>query len=303
MAGENRLTTRRAVLHGLGAAVAASALPACATLGGREADALAALETRAGGRLGVAILDTASGRSTGHRSDERFGLCSTFKLPLAAVILADIDAGRLRADQFVRYGRADMVAHAPVTTKHLDQGGMTVIDLAEAGQVTSDNVAANLLIRLIGGPDAFTQRLRAIGDPVTRLDRYEPALNLVLPGEVNDTTTPLAMARLLAGMLTGNVLSPASRERLLGWMVATQTGARRIRAGLPAAWRAGDKTGTASDDRGRMVNKYNDVAIVWPPGRPPLIVTAYYDGPGVFGTTRPEDEAVLAQVGMIAARS
>lgn len=279
------------------AGLAAFPLGGCATTAVRS-DEVAALEARSGGRLGVAILDTASGRFTGHRADERFGMCSTFKLPLAALVLAEIDAGRLNGDEIVRYAQADMVPHAPVTGKHLDTG-LSILALAEAAQVTSDNPAANLLIRRLGGPEAITARLRAWGDPITRLDRYETAMNLVLPGEVHDTTSPRAMAMLAARILAGDVLSTASRARLVGWMVETNTGLKRIRAGLPAAWRAGDKTGTALHDA--MNDKVNDVAIAFPPGRPALVVAAYYDGPARSQTLPTQAEAVLAEVGRIAA--
>ncbi len=291
-----RALSRRGVLAAMAGVLSACATPSRA--GPFSAD-LKALETRAGGRLGVSVLDTATGASIGHRADERFGMCSTFKLPLAAMMLREADAGRIPLDRRVSYTQADMVPYAPVTGPNLAQGHMTVGALAEAAQVTSDNVAANLLLALIGGPAGFTQILRTLGDAETRLDRLEPEMNLVPPGEVRDTTTPAAMARLTARLLTGDALTPASRARLSGWMEATTTGAKRIRAGLPAGWRAGDKTGTAIADV--MVNKYNDVAIAWPPGRAPIVVAAYYDAPGQFETMRDEDQAVLADVGRIAA--
>jgi beta-lactamase class A len=259
--------------------------------------AFAELERRAGGRLGVGVLDTATSRVAGHRLDERFGMCSTFKLPLAGVILAEIDAGRLRADQWVAYTQADIVYHAPVTGPNLARGGMTVLALAEAAQKTSDNVAANLLLTLLGGPAGFTARLRALGDPVTRLDRLEPRMNLVKPGEVNDTTSPRAMAQLVHRLVTGDTLTPASRDTLLRWMIDTTTGMRRLRGGFPATWIAGDKTGTA--EMIGMPNKVHDIAIAWPPGRAPLIVTCYYEAPVTFDGTRPQDEAVHAEVGRI----
>jgi beta-lactamase class A len=224
--------------------------------------ALADLERSTGGRLGVAFLDTGSGQTTGHRQGERFAMCSTFKLPLAAAILREIDQGRLRADQWVAYGKADMVSHAPVTTQHLERGGMAVAALAEATQTTSDNPAANLLLKLIGGPAGFTAILRTTGDTTTRLDRFEPALNHVTGQDMRDTTTPTAMARTTAHLLTSEWLSATARDTLAAWMVATTTGKQRIRAGLPADWRAGDKTGTASAPH--MRDKYNDVAITWP---------------------------------------
>lgn len=261
---------------------------------------LARLEKRTGGRLGVALLDTGTGALTGHRLHERFGMCSTFKLPLAAAILRKVDEGSLRLDQWVPFTQADIVPHAPVTQQHLTQGGMTVQALAEAAQTTSDNVAANLLLKLLGGPAGFTSMLRAAGDTVTRLDRIEPAMNDVPRGEVRDTTTPQAMAQTVARQLTGGWLSSNATTLLTGWMVATQTGTKRLRAGLPPTWRAGDKTGTAMAPG--MPDKYNDIAIAWPPGRAPIIVAAFFETRVAHGgRMRDEDQAVLAQVGRIAA--
>ncbi len=265
-----------------------------------DLQALAALERKVGGRLGVALLDTGSGQMVGHRLNERFGMCSTFKMPLAAAILREVDQGHLRHDQWVPYGAADAVAHAPVTQKHLQRGGMTVVALAEAAQTTSDNVAANLLLKLIGGPAGFTANLRAAGDAITRLDRYEPHMNHVKGPDERDTTTPAAMARTTEQLLTTNWLSSASRELLIGWMVATTTGELRLRAGLPNNWRSGDKTGTGMAPG--MPDKYNDVAIAWPPGKAPLIISAFYETARPHkGGMRDEDQAVLAEVGRIAA--
>lgn len=287
--------------HVLAATIGFFAAPAFARARGRDAeDDLKALESRAGGRLGVCILDCASGRLTGNRLDERFAMCSTFKLPLAAVVLREADAGRLRLTDTLTFSEKDLVSHAPVTSKHLDVGHMTIGDLAEAAQRTSDNVAANLLLTKLGGPAGFTRLLRETGDEVTRLDRMETALNLVLPGEVNDTTTPRAMADTVARFAVGDLLTPTSRERLIDWLVATTTGTKRIRAGLPAGWRAGDKTGTATADA--MTDKINDVAIAWPTGRTPIVVTAYFDAATRSQEISEKQEAVLAEVGRIAAQ-
>jgi len=261
--------------------------------------ALQALESRHGGRLGVAMLDTGTRRIAGHRLDERFALCSTFKLPLAAVVLREADQGRLQLSEVLPYTQKDMLSYAPVTGEHLKDGGMTVGALAEAAQVTSDNVAANLLLTRLGGPAAFTARLREMGDRLTRLDRMEPALNVVPPGDERDTTTPRGMAETLAAVATGDVLKPASRDLLIEWMVKTRTGDKRIRAGLPKDWRAGDKTGTITGDQ--TTDKCNDVAIAFPPGRGALVVTAFYDTGKHFKDIRDEDQAVLAQVGRLAA--
>jgi beta-lactamase class A len=264
------------------------------------ADTVSQIPLPGGGRLGFCLLDTANGEIMGNRVDERFAMCSTFKLPLAAAILQETDRGKLKLDQWVSYSQADMVAFAPVTGKNLEKGGMTVLALAEAAQKFSDNPAANLLMKLIGGPVGLTAILRGWGDDITRLDRTEPEMNRVLPGDARDTTTPRAMAKTMQHFLLGDVLSPASRALLISWMIATETGAKRIRAGLPGDWRAGDKTGTANGSH--VSNKYNDVAITWPPGKAPFIITSYYDTATRTEDMRDEDQAVLAEVGRIAAR-
>ena len=255
----------------------------------KTADSLKALEAKAGGRLGVAILDTKDGRFlAGNRIDERFALCSTFKVLLAAVALRE-----LPLTEVLPYTEKDLVANSPVTKENLGRGGgMTIAALAEATQTTSDNAAANLLIKRLGGPAILTAKLRALGDTVTRIDDYEPRMNLVLPGDVRNTTTPRAMAKTVAGL--------AGMDKLIDWMIATKTGTKRIRAGLPPNWRAGDKTGTGMSDA--MTDKYNDVAIVWPaPKRAPFVIAAYYDTPRHSADMRDEDQAVLAEVGRIAA--
>lgn len=261
-------------------------------------DALADIERKSAGRLGVCVLDTGSGRTLTRRAGERFAMCSTFKLPLAAAILREADRGKLKLDTFVPYTKADMIYHAPVTEPNLAKGGMTVAALAEAAQKQSDNPAANLLMKQLGGPAGFTQFFHALGDTVTRIDRYEPEMNRVVPGDERDTTTPSAMAATLAKILTGDVLAPASRDLLIQWMIDTETGAKRLRAGFPQGWRAGDKTGTGYDD---ISGKVNDVAIAWPPGKAPLIVTSYYNTAGPADDVSDEDQAVLAEVARIAA--
>lgn len=267
--------------------------------------ALAALERQNGGRLGVAALDTGSNRLGGHREDERFGLCSTFKLLLAAAVLQQVDAGRLAADRWVPFDGAARVPNSPVTDAHRAAGGMRLIELAHATQTTSDNLAANLLMRELGGdqgPQWLTQWLRERGDAVTRLDRWEPEMNNVPPGEVRDTSSPAAMARTAALLLNGTVLQPASRTLLQRWTEETQTGLKRLRAGLPKGWRAGDKTGTGW--RTGQPDKINDVAIVWPPGRAPWVIAAYYEAPAHNAPDlRPQDAAVLAAAARAVAKA
>ncbi|MEO0030581.1 MAG: class beta-lactamase [Pseudomonadota bacterium] len=262
-------------------------------------NALEKLEARVGGRLGAFVLDPAGARGFGWRAGERFAQCSTFKLSLAALALREIDAGRLNGAEVLPYSVLDILPNSPVAEAHAGKADLTILGMIEGAQTTSDNLCANLVLRRLGGPAALTQFWRDMGDTTSRLDRYETDLNAVAPGEVQDTTSPEAIARSAATFLLGPVLSPASRQTLLGWMMATQTGLARIRAGVPPSWRAGDKTGTALIPG--YSAKLNDIAVLYPPTGNPLVVTAFYEPPGDVQDMRPQDQAVLAEVGRIAA--
>ncbi len=296
------LTRRTALLTSL-AAIAASAAHAHAktpTLSGdRFAAEIQALEAKAGGRLGVAMISL-GGEARGHRLTERFALCSTFKLPLAAMVLWAADQGQIALSERLPYSKQDVLGNSPVTQARVGEGALSIEDLARAAQVTSDNTAGELLLRRLGGPSMLTAWLASQGDTTTRLDHYLDRLQLTSSPDGSDTTTPQAMARTILTLTTGDALSPASRAKLLAWMRATRTGERRLRAGLPSAWAMGHKTGTGINPGSS--NQINDIAIAFPPGQPPLALAVYYQAPGYFEAQRPEDEAVLAQAGSIAAR-
>lgn len=283
------MLTRRVFLIAGGAALAAAknARP-------DEAQrALADLQVRLGGRLGVFAKDTGTRRTIGHRQDDRFAMTSTFKVALAAAVLSRVDRGEHRLGDVLRFGRDDLVPYAPVIEANLGNCTLTIEQLCAAIVQVSDNVAANLLLPLVDGPQGLTRFIRTQGDRVTRLDRREVELNTNIEGDLRDTTTPAAMTGLLERLLLGKALSPASRARLTGWMETSTTGKARLRAGLPTAWRAGDKTGTGN----RAVN---DVAIAWPPRRPPILIAVYVDRAdrNVEGTS-----AAIAEVGRIVAKA
>lgn len=250
---------------------------------------LAALEHRRGGRLGVAILDTGGDARTAWRGDERFLMCSTFKLLLAAAVLKRVERGEEKLDRRIVFGKDVLLEYAPVTKLHVGPAGMTVAQLCEAAITLSDNTAANLLVASIGGSPGVTHYARTLDDTLTRLDHIEPFLNR--PDGENDTTTPRAMLADMEKLLLGDALSQSSRAQLLKWLTANKTGGDSLRAGLPPDWREGDKTGS-----GHTAN--NDVAILWPPNRKPLLVTAYYDNTNANVAAR---KAVLAEVGRIVA--
>jgi beta-lactamase class A len=251
------------------------------------ADRLRAIESTLGGRLGVAAIDTGNGRRVAYRDQERFPMCSTFKVLLAAQVLSRVDMGQEQLDRVIPYSATDLLDYAPVTRAHVAEGGMTVDALTTAAVEQSDNTAANLLLATLGGPLGFTRYLRSIGDPVTRLDRIEPTLNSAEPGDDRDTTTPGAMLKDLQVVLLDTALTRASRDRLMSWLAGSITGATKLRAGLPTGWRVGDKTGTGAH------GSNNDVALTWPPNRAPLVIAAY--SVGSSGTPDARD-AALAEV-------
>lgn len=248
---------------------------------------LAELEVRSGGRLGVAVIDLRGGKRFGYRADERFPMCSTFKLLLAGAVLARVDAGKEQLERRVPYGAADLLEYAPVARARVAEGSLTIEELCGAAVSVSDNTAANLLLVTLGGPSALTAYARSIGDTETRLDRNEPMLNEARPGDPRDTTTPAAMGKTVERLLAGDVLSQSSRERLAAWLVASTTGLARLRAGVPQGWRAGDKTGTGEN------GTFNDLAVLWPPAEKPIIIAAY-----LTGTPRPHSvcNAVFADI-------
>ncbi|MEO6870937.1 MAG: class A beta-lactamase [Chthoniobacterales bacterium] len=255
---------------------------------------LAAIENRVGGRLGVAALDSSSGRRIEFRPNERFPMCSTFKILAVAAVLERVDAGKEQLDRFVPYKERVLLAYAPVTKEHLKEGGMKLSDLCAAALQLSDNTAANLLLHTLGGPSGLTSFIRTLGDKKSRLDRMEPELNSAIPGDERDTTTPAAMSNDLRRLLIGNVLSVASRDRLEKWMAGNQTGDATIRAGVPQTWRVGDKTG-----RGQR-NATNDIAVLHPPNSKPIFLAIYSVGSNASLQQR---QAAIAEVAEIVAEA
>jgi beta-lactamase class A len=290
--GGHDMVARREFLAGAATLAAAAPLVKAASLAAANGgfpleEPVRRLERRSGGRLGVALLDTGSGRRFTWRGDERFPMCSTFKFLLAADLLRRADTGRERLDRRLPIRRVTM-PNSPFTKSRVGRDA-SLRELCRAIIELSDNQAANLLLPLVGGPAGLTSFARAIGDPVTRLDRIEPAMSEAVPGEARDTTSPNAMTADFERLLLRNLLRPGSRAALTEWLLGCQTGATRLRAGLPRGWRIGDKTGTG--DHGTS----NDVAIVWPGRRPPFVLAAYLTGSTLDDAARNRVLADLAR--------
>lgn len=251
----------------------------------------------AGSRIGVAAIDPSTNRRVDYRSDERFIMCSTFKVLAAAAVLKRVDENKEKLDRFVRYGEAQLLSYAPVTREHVKEGGMTLEALCAAAVQQSDNTAANLLLEAIGGPEKWTEFARSLGDKFSRLDHNEPDLNIARPGKEDDTTTPAAMCCDLQRLFTSDVLSVASRTRLEGWMQQGQTGLKMIRAALPSDWQVGDKTGRSGD------GATNDIAIVRPPSGGPIFLAIYTVDPAEPQDARDQLVAEVTKAVIAALRS
>lgn len=239
---------------------------------------LTALEKRFNTRIGLYALAAGSGATLTHRADERFLLCSTVKMLTAAAILRLSARQPGLLDQVIRYQSGQLLLpHASITSQHLEDG-LSVSALCEAAMDHGDNTAANLLLGVLGGPAAVTGFARSLGDPVTRSDRTEPSLNEGSAGDVRDTTTPRQIGTDLRALVLGDVLGPPQRSTLIRWLTGSATGGALIRSAFPAGWRIGDKSG--SGDKGEV----NDIAVIWPPSAPPLVV-AIYTAPADAGAT------------------
>jgi beta-lactamase class A len=227
-----------------------------------------AIERRFSARLGVYAIDTGTGRMVTHRADERFAHASTFKALLAAVLLSRLSDTDLQ--RVVHYTEADLLEYAPITSKHVATG-MSIDDLIAAAVQYSDNTAANLLLDEIGGPKGLQRQLRNIKDRTTNINRNEPTLNEATPGDNRDTSTPRALGTDLHAFVLGDLLPTARRQKLTDLLIGNTTGGPYIRAGVPAGWKVGDKTGSGG------YGTRNDIAVVWPPTGSPLIIAIQSD--------------------------
>jgi beta-lactamase class A len=289
---------RRFFIGGSLALGASACIPPDQSPLGRLAAELRIIEAAGGGTLGVEIVNAATGMSVGINQDRRFGHASSFKFSLAALLLQRHAAGLIDADKRVTWTEADMLSHAPFTRERLATGA-TLRELARATQTTSDNPAANILLKQLGGPAGLTAFWRSLGDEVSRVDRFEPEMNLVPATEFRDTTTPAAMARTVAKIVYGDVLPEKERAELKGWMVETETGLKRVRAGLPEGWFAGDKTGT-SGLIGATEYNYIDIGFAeGPKGEGPLTFACYFRARQTVDEMQPLGQETLARVGRI----
>ncbi|MEM7748226.1 MAG: class A beta-lactamase [Pseudomonadota bacterium] len=229
------------------------------------------LEQRLKNRVGVMVIDTGSGRTWSYRADERFPMASTFKAFACGALLAMDSAGQVDRRATIPVFKRDLVPYAPVL-KMLVGGRISLEAACTAATRLSDNAAANIVLRAIGGPVGLTRFMRSIGDKVTRLDRYEVALNTATPGDPRDTTTPRASAKSLQQLLLGKLLPRKQREMLKTWLLGNEVGGPLLRSGVPSNWRIADRTGAGG------FGTRSVISVMWPPSEAPYVVAAFLTG-------------------------
>lgn len=277
---------KRAMQKFLGAVVAATAV-LCGAASAEEDPVLQAAqqaERQLSARVGVAVLDSGTGRRWHYRADERFPMASTGKTLVCAALLGQ---GRSARNQSIQLRQSDILSYAPVTRELVGQS-VSASELCAITMRTSDNTAVNAVLNVVGGPEAVTTFLRRIGDATTRLDRDEPTLNESTPGDPRDTTTPLAMQETLTALVLGTALNEESRSQLKAWLLSNEVGGPLLRAGLPQDWKVADRTGAGG------YGTRGVAGIMWPPERPPIVAAIYLTE---TEATMDERNAAIAAIG------
>ncbi|HET9629977.1 MAG TPA: serine hydrolase [Novosphingobium sp.] len=243
---------------------------------------LASLATNSQGRIGVAALDLATGRSVGVLADQAFPMASTSKVAIVATFLAGVDQGRWSLDS--RYPLMVPVPSAKFSSAvaPVRPGAeLSARELIERAITRSDNHATDALLAVVGGPQAVTRWVhQTTGLTEFRLDRDiatlvrdDGSVNPATTVDKRDSITPNSMVRLLAGLYEGQWLTPSSRDVLLGAMSRCITGKARMRALLPEGAAIGHKTGT-------LFNTASDVGFIETADGRKLAVAIYVTGQG-----------------------
>ena len=290
--------------------------------------AFTALAARAApGVLGVGLMDLDSGETFIVNGDRRFPMQSVFKAPLGAAVLAEVDARRLALNETIEIRDIDLSPpRSPVADAWPGVRSYTVAELLRWAVGQSDNTAADVLMKRIGGPGAVTAWLQAKRVPDLRIDRYErqlqtealgmasfrpawrgePAFRAALLSvpeaqrraamtrylaDPRDTATPRGMLMFLSRLAGGELLSPAATQLLLREMILTPTGAQRLKAGLPEGSILAHKTGTGRTDLG-INPATNDVGVVTLPDKRRYAIAVFLSGVLLEETAR---EALIAE--------
>ena len=260
----------------------------CQTICAAQSINLSELENKYNAVIGVYVIDTNTDRTFEYNADLRFAYCSTHKVFTVAELLRQKSLNELR--QIKRYGEKDILSYAPVTKNHVEDG-MTWADICQAALRLSDNTAANLILDEIGGIKAFKKSLRRIGDKITFPARNEPELNFFAPNDIRDTSTPRQTALNLQKYILGNVLCDEKKNLLIDWMSNNSITDTLIKSALPKNYAVIDKSGTGANYSTR-----NDIAVIFPPNRKPVVVAIMTRGKSVDAQVKGSLVADVAEI-------
>ncbi|GEM75070.1 class A beta-lactamase [Vibrio sagamiensis] len=226
---------------------------------------LTEIERESTGRIGVAVIDTKDNKLWNYHGHDFFPMMSTFKTLACAHMLYQVDRGQIKTAKSIPVTKDDLVNWNPVT-EHFVGSTMTLQSLCNAAMTMSDNAAANLVLKAIGGPESLTAFLQRNGDKATRLDDIEPQLNYVDIGSKRNSTTPLTMMKTIEKLTLGSVLSEQSKRQLLLWMKANMVSDGLLRAVVPKDWQVADRSG------GGVNGSRTYTGMIWRKNRDPIFI-------------------------------
>lgn len=301
---------------------------------------IVAIEGQAQGRLGVALLDLKDRKQWSYRGSETFPMQSVFKLPLAVAVLQQVEAGKFRLDQPITVTRQDFSLFRSPLAKAFkgERNDYPLSELVRLAAGESDNTAADLLMRDIGGPQVVTKMLRDGGIAGLSIDRYERQFQPEIYGlrgfawgetvdekrfraelkalrpevriaalsnalkDKRDAATPEASALFLEGFAKGTWLRDPAHTAFIEKIAAEmKIGAERIKAGLPAGSRLAHRTGLGLTTDG-INHASNDIGIATLPDGRRFVIVVYLAGSRADAKERDAAHAAVARLAVSALR-
>jgi beta-lactamase class A len=264
------------------------------------------IEPLSGGVLGVAAIHLESGRSFFHKADDQYPLASTYKVPIAVEALLLAQQGKLDLDRLVPWDTTDLHLGSEAFLLFRKPGfALSVRNMLETMLILSENNSTDWMLRLVGGGEPVTRRLRQAGITDVRVDR--PTAEIIAhPYGITDIWTgdgrfsrakwesqmsrlskarrdsaahyyardprdhgsPRGMATLMSRIWKSEILSKENSAYLLDIMYRCETGTGRIKGMLPPGTRVAHKTGT-------YPGTTNDVGIIDLPDGTHVAIAAY----------------------------
>lgn len=255
------------------------------------------IAAEAKGRVGVAALVIETGEKAELDGAGHFPTQSVYKLPISMAVMRRVDEGKIPLDSELEVAAGDMVQKgkaSPIRDKFPRGTKMTVRELMKYALVDSDGTASDVLLRPAGGPEAVTKYLESIGVKDWVVANSE--MRMDWKTQYDNWCTPESAVKLVVALDAakngGGAVSAAGREVILGFLEASQTGAKRIRGLLPAGTVVADKTGTSGTQGGKTAAT-NDIGLVTLGNGKHMAIAVFVSDARAGGEVR---EAVIAKI-------